>query len=91
MRLRSGNAETAAKGEQFAFGLRIENATACDDKRLLRALQSGNGLGKLAIIRLRAAGQPETGREEFLGVIISFRLHILAESQRDRPTLGGVS
>ena len=52
--------------------------------------QRGRSLRQLHLVGRCAASPPKPWAEEFLGVVVGFRLHVLGQRQRHRPTLGGV-
>ncbi len=84
------NAALLAKGDQLALGVSVEDAAAADDQRFLRPAQRRNGVGKLTRIgRLAALAMDLRGEERF-GIIVSLRLHVLAEGERDRAAISRV-
>ena len=66
------------------------HAAAGNDDRVLRRLERSDGFIEFHHIRLGTALAPDTLFEEADRVIIGFRLHVLAEGERDGAAIGRV-
>ena len=84
------NAMPFRKGRKRLAGFGIQHAAAGNDDRLCRCFEHRDRMGQFVRIGMQAARGPDFFVKEAFGIIIGFRLHILAERQRDRAAIGGI-
>ncbi len=80
----------AAKFDQLALGVGIEDAAAADHEWLLRLLKQRCGFVDLARVGRNAAQPMHALVEEARRIVVSLGLHVLAEGERHRPAFGGI-